>query len=828
MNSKTLAIMGFITVALAPSLAFADDDLTSLSYISYLERYATVQPSQVNETVEAQVNMPILVGDRISSARGSRVEIQLADGSTLWLDELTTVDFDNLANSRDETSARTALNLVEGTMAVEIPAEATVGESLRLDSPAGSVFLSRAGLYRIDLRDDELQIEAHQGLAELPAGVGSTLLRAGQRATFERDEDEISRSSLEDFVDDFWSWVDSRRHPRSGRSAEHIDVRYSNRTAVLDAYGEWVFVDDFSSWMWRPRVALGWTPYSHGRWYWTPVGWNWVSYEPWGWYPSHYGSWYFDAGFGWVWGWDRVWGPAWVHWIWSDGYVGWCPRGYYDWWYYHNCHGCWNGHGHRPSRWNEVAFDFHGRVHLRDIDPRPWTFVPSDRFSNLHIDRVRLDSTRFVGQAGHDRDGFVRTGPLVTPVRLGTGDRGVSDALRPGVGRDVPDLGRLLKREDVGGGRVPTERISLQPTRTVDMQPSTRVVPGRDGGGRDVPRPGTGGTDTRGGAVTPPRGTTDTGRGDPRATWPDRPTGRGDTGNPDPVQTGRDRPVDRTTTPTTRSGGSGTPTRQPVTPPTRTEPGRQGVPSNPPTRTEPSRPPAPDTRPTRTEPSRPTTPERQPDRTEPARPPTRSEPADRPTTSRSRSDLVTERSRQWPSERTTPRVTGRSDAGRQVTRQVPTASRGTEPPVSRRLATQPQATRSTTASRPPVTRSGDSRAQSTSTPGRSWSSSSSSRSYTRPSAPTSTWSTRSSASGSPSRGSSPSGSSFRSTPSRSSGSSSRSVSSGSSSRSMSSGSSSRSVSSGSSHRSAPSASGSSRSSSSSGSSSRGSTSNRSR
>jgi hypothetical protein len=506
MKRSLPVITAALALLAAASVAFAGDDVTSLSYISYLERYATLQPSQTGETLDVVVNMPVLAGDRLTTSRGARVEVQLADGSTVWVDEFSTMDFDALAFSRDDSSERSALYLAEGTAAVEIPATALGSGTLRLDSPAGTIFLNRPGLYRLELRGDEIRVQAFSGLAELPVGVGSAMLRGGEEATVTGSGD-FYKAGISDRTDDFWNWVQERRNPSPGPSAQHVDTRAGDHAAVLDSYGDWVYVDTFSSWMWRPRVTIGWAPYSYGRWYWTPVGWNWISYEPWGWYPFHYGSWYLDVSFGWVWGWDSIWSPAWVHWFYTPGYVGWCPRGYYDWWYYHNCSHCWGDKWMHPGRWSEVAFDFSGRVRMGEVDPRPWTVVPAGQFGNTHLERVRLDSSRFLRDLPGDRTGVVRTGPMVTsrPSR-GQPERSVEAFFRQGVtDRDVPDLSSVLRREPVPKARGTTDTSNLRPSLTRDLEGGTRVpVTGPTTRGGTDTGSGRGGTTTRSGGVENP------------------------------------------------------------------------------------------------------------------------------------------------------------------------------------------------------------------------------------------------------------------------------------------------------------------------------------
>jgi len=554
MKRSLPAITAALALVAAASMAFAGDDVTSLSYISYLERYATLQPAQTGETLDVVVNMPVLAGDRLSTSRGARVEVQLADGSTVWVDEFSTMDFDALAFSRDDSSTRTALYLAEGAAAVEIPATAAGDGTLRLDSPAGTVYLNRPGLYRLALRGNEIRVQAFSGLAELPAGVGSALLRGGEEATVTASG-EIQKAGISDRTDDFWNWVQERRNPSpSGRTAQYVDTRAAGRAAVLDSYGDWVYVNTFSSWMWQPHVSVTWAPYSYGRWYWTPVGWNWISYEPWGWYPFHYGSWYLDASFGWVWGWDSMWSPAWVHWLYTPGYVGWCPRGYYDWWYYHNCSNCWGDKWMHPGRWTEVAFNFSGRVRLADVDPRPWTIVPEGQFGNTHLERVRLEPNRLMRDLPGDRTGVVRTGPMVTtPPSRGLPERSVESFFRLGAKeREVPDLSRVLRRESVTSPRVALGNPNLQPSRTGDFGAGPRVQ--------------VSGPPTRSGSSGVTERWYRTGVDNPPARGGSRPVVQRTQGNPGASNPPRDsvRPPSRNVEP---NRGSAPPTEPPQAPP---------------------------------------------------------------------------------------------------------------------------------------------------------------------------------------------------------------------------------------------------------------------
>lgn len=557
MNAKRLLWLVFIGASAALHAwgqtspeSTPDDSLTSLSYISYLERYATIFPASQKESLDAVVNMPILPGDRLETARGSRAEVQLADGSTVWLDQFTTLDFDAIAWSRDTSAPRTVLFLATGTVAVEVGPNAP---SVRLDTKAGTVYLAKGGLYRLEAQADHLRVVAVKGTAELPAGVGSTLLRAGL-AAWVVDGEEVGPFTWVGYENEFWQWVTERRNPPLASTTARY-VQNQTRAYILDSYGDWVYVTELGAYGWRPRVSLTWVPYRFGRWYWTPVGWSWVSYEPWGWYPYHYGSWYFSVGIGWVWFWDQVWAPAWVHWIYTPGYIGWCPRGYYDWWWWRHCSNC----RFQPRRWNEMTFDFSGRVRFRDVDPRPWTVIPENRFTYSHIEQVQLEPQRFFRSIGQDRVGYVRSGlPLHRPDPDGrVSFRGYFD----NDSTSSRDIARLLRREPPRENELPPLRLTNETGRLARLHLDQRSGEGvANPSRRELPRGGQ--------AVGEPsfrQGQEDTGRrfitAPPRVSSPDRPAtparrpsswDRGSGASTSPITVRR--PLDRVSRPSQDSG----------------------------------------------------------------------------------------------------------------------------------------------------------------------------------------------------------------------------------------------------------------------------------
>ncbi|MGE3536689.1 MAG: DUF6600 domain-containing protein [Candidatus Tectimicrobiota bacterium] len=117
-----------------------------------------------------------------------------------------------------------------------------------------------------------------------------------------------------------WSEDDTLEDTFQGDVAD-VQVFYE----PLAPYGRWTTLTEYGS-VWIPHdVPAGWRPYMEGRWVYTRHGWTWVAEQPWGWAPFHYGRWAFVTYYGWVWIPGTVWGPAWVIWRVTPGWIGWAP-----------------------------------------------------------------------------------------------------------------------------------------------------------------------------------------------------------------------------------------------------------------------------------------------------------------------------------------------------------------------------------------------------------------------------------------------------------------------------------------------------------------------
>jgi hypothetical protein len=296
----------------------ADDDYRH-GRIRHVEVGVSIQRAAEPGAEEAQPNIPFLPGDRIWTDERGRVEFQFESGAFLRLDNGTKLDY------LDNPGDRVVVRLWSGGLYVHEPAG---GQDFEIETPGGVVTTRGRGVYRIDARDGETRISVYEGEATLDAGRG-VRIREGERV-YAR-EGEVVRGPMafeRQDADDFAMWADERQEgvryarQRPADLPEDVAPYYDE----LYDYGTWDREPSIG-YVWRPRVALGWQPYTHGRWMWTAYGWTWIPNEPWGWAPFHYGRWGHSLS-GWYWIPQRAWGPAWVSWAVGGPFVGWCPLGF--------------------------------------------------------------------------------------------------------------------------------------------------------------------------------------------------------------------------------------------------------------------------------------------------------------------------------------------------------------------------------------------------------------------------------------------------------------------------------------------------------------------
>jgi hypothetical protein len=457
-----------------------DVERNGYSYVRETVGGVTVE-SRFNGRVSARRNMPISAGDEILVSDAGRAEIGLADGNLLFVGGGTRARFSSLYAQQGEDDDFSAIDLRDGSVVLAAMGDDD-GAIPRIDTEAATVYLSPGSRVRVNAdprRGTVVVVRA--GSVEVRTRVDSYTVEAGQYLLVDEDnEPEIARGVFSRDRFDLWAadrleeiYSDSTR----SASVRYIDDEYSNEVVALDDYGDWEYSSTYATQVWTPRVSVGWSPYSYGSWYYTPIGLSWWSYDPWGWYPHHYGTWYFDVAFGhWSWVPSYVYSPAWVYWGYTPRYVGWCPVGYYSYYspWFNDYYRSW-GWNSGYSRSASLYFAISGTFRTRDVELSGWNFVNSGSFGSGYEPISLVSGTRLVqgledqiaispkpivvassgGSLAQSLQSYVREAPARIEKTKGID----SDRLAPVLGRQKTlsaSTGEALKGRAVvaGGGKL--------------------------------------------------------------------------------------------------------------------------------------------------------------------------------------------------------------------------------------------------------------------------------------------------------------------------------------------------------------------------------------
>ncbi len=326
--------LGF--AALAQSVPDESIPPARVARLSYIDGAVSFVPAGENDWVEADLNRPLIGGDRLWTDRDSRAVLELGDAS-IRMDQRTSFDFLDL----DDHNAQ--IELTQGTLNLRVR-RLYDGQSYEIDTPTLAFVVNRVGEFRIDVAPD-----GDSTIVTVRNGGGDVYGEDEARFQVEEGQSVVFHDPrLTDYVvndlpapdnfDDFCYQRDRRWDDSPSRRfvSEEI-IGYQD----LDQYGDWQSVPDYG-FVWYPTtVAAGWAPYRHGHWVWVGLyGWTWVDDAPWGFAPFHYGRWAFIRG---RWGWcpgprtsRPVYAPALVAFVGgvgvsiSSGPIGWFPLGVGD------------------------------------------------------------------------------------------------------------------------------------------------------------------------------------------------------------------------------------------------------------------------------------------------------------------------------------------------------------------------------------------------------------------------------------------------------------------------------------------------------------------
>jgi FecR protein len=315
------------------------DPPTRVARLAFIRGDVSFVPAGENDWVEAQLNRPLITGDKLWTDRNSRTELEIGS-STIRMDQNSSFDFLNL----DDKTAQ--IELTQGTLSLRVR-RLYDNQTYEIDTPTLAFVVNRVGEYRVTVEPNgqATTVAVLQGGGDT-YGEGNARFRVeeGQSVTFNDAQLQNYQSNALPPPDDF----DNFSHERDRRWDNAKSRQYVSEDVIgyqdLDDNGDWDDVAEYGH-VWYPTtVAVGWSPYHSGHWGWVgSYGWSWVDDAPWGFAPFHYGRW---AYIGNRWGWcpgridvRPVYAPALVAFVgggvgvsigFGSGPVGWFPLGYND------------------------------------------------------------------------------------------------------------------------------------------------------------------------------------------------------------------------------------------------------------------------------------------------------------------------------------------------------------------------------------------------------------------------------------------------------------------------------------------------------------------
>ena len=308
-----LAMLSLAAAALLASASAWADPPGRVGRIAQVYGAVWIFDTEQGEWIAAQPNLPLTAGDRLSSERDARAELQIGS-ATLRVDGGSELEVSELNDSL------VRLHLHRGSLALRLRRAESAREFV-VTTAEGRFAPMGAGHYRVDQENNASFAGTLVGALHFEAADSALDIYAGQRAEFWLDQGRTHYSWSTLANDRFATWLaqQDREDERVARPSPYVSPEMTG-AGDLDRYGAWDRHPEYGA-VWYPAsVDAGWAPYRYGHWaYVQPWGWTWVDDAPWGFAPFHYGRWISWRG---RWAWcpgqyvaRPVYAPALVAWI---------------------------------------------------------------------------------------------------------------------------------------------------------------------------------------------------------------------------------------------------------------------------------------------------------------------------------------------------------------------------------------------------------------------------------------------------------------------------------------------------------------------------------
>ena len=295
-----LAVCLFLgAVAMVQPSSAADAPAMVIGRVSHIEGDLLRYVPEEEDWVAVVRDTPFGAEDTLFSGSRGMAELIVPNGTWIRAGNSTQIQFIILETDLAE------MDVASGVARFYNKGSGTV---IKVTSPFGYVLAYPGTVFDFYVGDNSVEVVAVKGRvsfvhtateAKYDVAAGSPSILADQQqvssgeGTIDPDWDRWNKVR-----EDFWA---AKARVR-GRSVEYLPPGLQDEAYALEENGRWEMVpyEGAERWFWRPRVAVGWSPYTVGRW----TDWygdqTWIPAEPFGYVTHHYGNWVYARNY-WYW-----------------------------------------------------------------------------------------------------------------------------------------------------------------------------------------------------------------------------------------------------------------------------------------------------------------------------------------------------------------------------------------------------------------------------------------------------------------------------------------------------------------------------------------------
>jgi hypothetical protein len=336
--AAVLVCLGLAAVAPVSPSSAADAPGMVVGRVYYIEgellRYVPVE----QDWVAVVRDTPFGTEDTLFSGSRGMAELVAPNGTWIRIGDSTQIQCIALDTDLSE------MDVAAGVARFYNKGSRTV---IKATSPFGYVLAYPGAVFDFYVGENSVEVVAVRGnVSFVHAATDARYDVSAASPSILADQNQVS--SGDGTVDPDWDrWNTTRetfwaaKARVGGRSVGYLPPSLQDEAYALEENGRWESVpyEGASRWFWRPTtVAVGWSPFTVGRW----TEWYgdhcWIPAEPFGYVTHHYGNWVYTRN-SWYWAPPvasvRVglpllnigffWYPGRVSWIHSGTYVGWVP-----------------------------------------------------------------------------------------------------------------------------------------------------------------------------------------------------------------------------------------------------------------------------------------------------------------------------------------------------------------------------------------------------------------------------------------------------------------------------------------------------------------------